>query len=478
MGGYNARAVFKSIDGGENWSDASDGIPTGCSGYALAIDPLTPSTVYVGAGCGTGSGVFKSTNGGGNWTAINTGLPGWLAVSALAIDPQTTTTLYRGTEGGGIYKSTDGGANWSDFNTGLTNSDVRALAIDPLAPTTLYAGTWGSGVFSLQEPAIAAGPGALDFGVVGEILTVTVGNVGTGDLTLGVITLGGANPDQFKMPVALDFCSGQTLVPTHTCTVGVRFKPTNGGHQNATLLIPSNDLDLTPVMIALDGAEGRPEVTVDPAAIDYGTVYVGTKLGKTVTIRNDGTGDLTVGIVTLAGTNSNQFRVPAAKDCCSGRTLAPAASCTVAVKFVPSNAGTQSATLMIPSNDFNENPASVALEGTGGGPEITVDPTAVDYGAVPVGTKRRKTVTVRNDGSGDLTVGVVTLAGANPDQFRVPAAKDLCSEQTLAPMARCTVEVKFAPSNVGPQSAVLVIPSDDFNESPVTVTLDGTGTAP
>ena len=43
-----------------------------------------------------GGGVFKSTNGGGNWSAVNTGLTNTY-VHALAIDPATPATLYAGT---------------------------------------------------------------------------------------------------------------------------------------------------------------------------------------------------------------------------------------------------------------------------------------------------------------------------------------------------------------------------------------------
>src|SRR2546425_10038928 len=71
-------------------------------------------------------------------------------ISALAIDPLTPTTLYASTNGGGLFKSTDGGANWSA--TGLTNIYVSALAIDPVTPTTLYAGTsYGPGVFKSTD---------------------------------------------------------------------------------------------------------------------------------------------------------------------------------------------------------------------------------------------------------------------------------------------------------------------------------------
>jgi hypothetical protein len=75
--------------------------PEGGNIHALAIDPVTPTALYAGT---EGAGVFKTTDGGENWTAINTGLTGTF-VHALAIDPKTPTTLYAGTCGGGVFAS-------------------------------------------------------------------------------------------------------------------------------------------------------------------------------------------------------------------------------------------------------------------------------------------------------------------------------------------------------------------------------------
>ncbi len=69
-------------------------------------------------GHGTG-GVFKSTNGAGSWTAINAGLAD-TDVNALAIDPMTPATLYAGT-GRGVFKSINGGGSWNGVNAGLTD---------------------------------------------------------------------------------------------------------------------------------------------------------------------------------------------------------------------------------------------------------------------------------------------------------------------------------------------------------------------
>jgi Divergent InlB B-repeat domain len=79
------------------------------------------------------------------WTSLG---PEGGHITALAIDPLTPTTLYAGTEGSGVFQSTDGGSSWRAVNAGLTNPFVTALAIDPLTPTTLYAGTMGRGVFT------------------------------------------------------------------------------------------------------------------------------------------------------------------------------------------------------------------------------------------------------------------------------------------------------------------------------------------
>src|SRR5664280_326055 len=111
--------------------------------YSLAINPLTPPTLYAGTASG---GVFRSTDSGDHWTAVNTGLSD-PRVIFLAVNPLTPTTLYAGTVGGGIFRSTDSGATWTAVNTGLNNADVRYIAINPTSPTTLYTGTDGNGVF-------------------------------------------------------------------------------------------------------------------------------------------------------------------------------------------------------------------------------------------------------------------------------------------------------------------------------------------
>jgi photosystem II stability/assembly factor-like uncharacterized protein len=150
--------VYKSDDGGGTWNAVNTGMLDGFAIFALAIDPVTPSTLYAGLGGYDGGpgggGVFKSMNGGGTWSPVNTGLSQNIGVLALAIDPITPLTLYAGTDAGGVFKSIDGGGTWSNANIGLSsdavpsaNLAIFSLAIDPVTTSTLYAGTYLGGVF-------------------------------------------------------------------------------------------------------------------------------------------------------------------------------------------------------------------------------------------------------------------------------------------------------------------------------------------
>jgi photosystem II stability/assembly factor-like uncharacterized protein len=148
--------VFKTTNGGRTWRPRNEGLEV-LNEKVLAIDPQDPDTVYAGlvrTWTPTTGGVFKTTNGGQSWRPMNTGLGGARSVSAVAIDPQTPGTVYVGTSldeetgrGGGVFKSTNGGRSWFSMTSGLGRPNVYALAIDPSAPETLYAGTDDGGVF-------------------------------------------------------------------------------------------------------------------------------------------------------------------------------------------------------------------------------------------------------------------------------------------------------------------------------------------
>jgi hypothetical protein len=107
-------------------------------------------------------------------------------------------------------------------------------------------------------PDITVIPTSLDFGSVklhksGEAV-VTVKNDGALSLTIGAVTFGGANIDQFSKTA--DKCSKKTLAPGASCTISLRFKPTVIGTKTATFIIPSNDPNENPFIVHLTGIGG------------------------------------------------------------------------------------------------------------------------------------------------------------------------------------------------------------------------------
>src|SRR4030095_13876628 len=112
-----------------------------------AIDPLSPSILFAGGQGPAGIGVYKTTDGATSWSF--TGLNGQL-VPALAVDPVTPTTVYAGTTTNGVFKTTDGGASWTAASDGLTSLSVLALAVDPQATFNVLAATQGGGLHQSQ----------------------------------------------------------------------------------------------------------------------------------------------------------------------------------------------------------------------------------------------------------------------------------------------------------------------------------------
>ena len=139
-----AKGLCKTTQGGlDDWP--STGLET-LSPRAVVIDPIATDTVYAGT---YEMGVYKTVDGAATWTAVNEGLIN-LQVRALAINSVSSQVLYVGTDGGGVFKTLDGGANWAAVSRGLLDKVVRGLLL--LADGTLLAATW-HGVYRSEDGA-------------------------------------------------------------------------------------------------------------------------------------------------------------------------------------------------------------------------------------------------------------------------------------------------------------------------------------
>ena len=121
----------------------------------LAYDPSDTQIMYFGTGEGwynvdavQGDGVFKSTDGGSNWTQLSStaGNSTFRFIQKIVVHP-TTGAIYVATRDNGVQRSTDGGSTWTTVLSGGGNgsSDYAAADLEIGADNSIYA---AMGIFS------------------------------------------------------------------------------------------------------------------------------------------------------------------------------------------------------------------------------------------------------------------------------------------------------------------------------------------
>ncbi|MBC6996563.1 glycosyl hydrolase [Neolewinella lacunae] len=146
--------VWQTKDGGQTWTNISDGYFGGSIG-AVAVAESNPNVIYVGGGEKTvrgnvsyGYGAWKSIDGGKSWASI--GLKNSRHISRIRIDQRDPDLVYaavmgdlfKDSEERGIYRSKDGGKNWERVLFAGAGAGAVDLSIDPGNPRVMFASTW------------------------------------------------------------------------------------------------------------------------------------------------------------------------------------------------------------------------------------------------------------------------------------------------------------------------------------------------
>ncbi|MBK8148749.1 MAG: glycosyl hydrolase [Acidobacteria bacterium] len=144
------RGVFRSKDGGKTW-DKILFKSAEAGAFDLSFDPANPNTMFAAfwqvkrtpwtlISGGDGSAIYKSTDGGDNWTDIsrNKGLPsGVLGKIGISVSPVNSNRVWAMIEAkdGGLYRSDDGGENW------IRTNESAGIRQRPWYYTRVYADT-------------------------------------------------------------------------------------------------------------------------------------------------------------------------------------------------------------------------------------------------------------------------------------------------------------------------------------------------
>jgi hypothetical protein len=156
-----------------------------------------------------------------------------------------------------------------------------------------------------------------------------------------------------------------------------------------------------------------------------------------------------------------------------GTGLAVGGSCTISVSFTPNNNLNRSALIRV-SVAAPAVTGTVTLTGTTVRPTISVSPTSLAFGNVPINTiSAPQTINVSNPSVQPLVISSITLGGPNPGRFAQTTTCPI-GGAGLPANSSCTISVTFRPNRRVARSATLSIRNNSAT-SPVTVALTGTG---
>jgi photosystem II stability/assembly factor-like uncharacterized protein len=124
--------VYKSSDGGDNWTHMTNGLPQGLRGKSdLAVSPVDPNRVYVLMEAPEpDDGLYRSDDRGQTWyqvTSYNPILNRPFYYTNLDADPTNADIVYVNNED--FYKSVDGGKNFGRIST--PHGDNHDMWINP-----------------------------------------------------------------------------------------------------------------------------------------------------------------------------------------------------------------------------------------------------------------------------------------------------------------------------------------------------------
>ncbi|MGB3546047.1 MAG: glycosyl hydrolase [Saprospiraceae bacterium] len=146
--------VWKTTDGGQTWTNISDGFFGGSIG-AVAVSESDPNVLYVGGGevtvrgnVSSGYGMYRSEDGGRSWQEI--GLKNSRHIPRLRIHPRNPDLiyaavlgdLYKSSDERGVYRSKDGGQTWQRVLFANADAGAVDLVLDPTNPKIIWASTW------------------------------------------------------------------------------------------------------------------------------------------------------------------------------------------------------------------------------------------------------------------------------------------------------------------------------------------------
>ena len=336
-----------------------------------------------------------------------------------------------------------------------------------LAALALLSGCQGvsAGGSSTPPPTgnLSLGALTLGFGSVAagsnKTLSVTATNSGTKSITVSSAAVSTKYFSLTSPTLPIILAAGQST------TLNVMFSPNAAGAFTANVAV-SSDASNGAVNLALSGtgvADGQ--LSLNPTSEAFGSVTVGTKQSKSVTLTNTGGVSVDISQATVSGASAG-FQLSGIT---TPLTLDANQSTTFTVAFAPQTTGNLTGSVTIASNGANPT-LVMQLSGTGiSAGARGANPTSLAFGSVVVGKSQTLSETVTNTGGSSITISNVSATGAGFSYTGISTPVSLGAGQSA------TFNVTFAPTSAGAVNGGVTLTSTASNPT-LTIATSGTGT--
>jgi hypothetical protein len=341
----------------------------------------------------------------------------------------------------------------------------------------LYVTATGIGITPVTVSPTSLNFGNVAVGATSTSQTVTLTNGQTTAITINSLAVTPGTPYTIG---ASSTCLNPTVAAGASCTVVLTFTPAAlGAAPAASLTITDTAAAGSPQTVTLSGT-GVGLVTVLPASLDFGSVAVGSTTGTFQSIKVINNQAVNLAFTSIIPTGPfNTINTPLGAGICTVAVqLAPGDSCLIEVYFQPTALGATTGAQLVISDTASNSPQVVPLSGTGI-PPVTISPSSIDFGNLAIGTvstTQMHLVTVTNNQSGNLSITSMIPTGPFSIISMPPGSGLQCTDGVLVPPgASCIFMVYFQPTTVGATTGGQIAVAFTANNSPLVVTLSGTG---
>jgi hypothetical protein len=397
------------------------------------------------------------------WSVTEPDTPDTLVVSlSRQTDPAgSDRVLIPGAEA--LVQPHFGGTHWDEFAWDVQDAppgiyEIVAEVSDGNHLVTVTS----TGTVEVQRPTLQAGPDSSAMALLrgeSDILTISLANLGTADLTVSLSEDDGSGQDipwlaAPTAPVLLN-ADDSTNVDIPVDASGL-----DDDLYRGFVTVSSTSPDIDPVELVVELTVTHGQFTVDRDSLAFAEAGAGVQRQVIINTWNSGSASLTLGA--LEG-----LEAPFSAVWLDDTTLAPGDSSRIQVSALSPVRGAWRDSLIANSSDDQQPQAVLPITFTIRGPDLEVAADTHDFAAVALGDTVDWWLVLSNAGEDSLDV-----FGATTDQDGFAVA--FPGPFSLGPEDEASLQVSFAPTAPGALTGQVLLTHNDAG-GPFTVDLSGSG---